>query len=33
VNIKGFYEFAAKNRPDGWNVWLTLVILLTPSKK
>ncbi len=24
VNLKGFYEFGAKNRPEGWNVWLTL---------
>jgi hypothetical protein len=24
VNLKGYYEFAAKNRPEGWNVWLTL---------
>ncbi len=24
VNLKGFYEFGAKNRPEGWNTWLTL---------
>ncbi len=24
VNLKGFYEFGAKNRPEGWNAWLTL---------
>jgi hypothetical protein len=24
VNLKGYYEFAAENRPEGWNVWLTL---------
>lgn len=24
VNLKGFYEFGAKNRPEGWNVWLSL---------
>lgn len=24
VNLKGYYEFGAKNRPEGWNVWLTL---------
>lgn len=29
VNLKGFYEFDAENRPDGWNVWLTLA--LTPK--
>lgn len=24
VNLKRYYEFGAKNRPEGWNVWLTL---------
>ncbi len=24
VNLKGFYEFGSKNRPEGWNVWLSL---------
>ncbi|MBL0373367.1 transporter [Rhizobium sp. KVB221] len=24
VNLKGYYEFGAKNRPEGWNMWLTL---------
>ncbi|MBB3980335.1 hypothetical protein GGQ64_005589 [Rhizobium azooxidifex] len=24
VNLKGYYEFGAKNRPEGWNVWLML---------
>lgn len=33
VNGKGDYEFAAKNRPDGWNVWLSLLIPLRPAKK
>jgi hypothetical protein len=33
VNVKGYYEFAAQNRPDGWNVWLTLVIPLSAAKK
>lgn len=28
ANIKGYYEFDAKNRPDGWNMWLSLVIPL-----
>ena len=23
----------AKNRPDGWNVWLSLLIPLSPAKK
>jgi hypothetical protein len=25
-NLKGYKEFAAENRPDGWNVWLTFAI-------
>jgi hypothetical protein len=28
-NIKGYKEFEAENRPEGWNVWLTLAI--TPA--
>ena len=34
ANVKGFYEFDAKNRPQGWNTWLTLSIPLSgdPSK-
>jgi len=26
LNLKGYYEFDAKRRPEGWNVWLTFVI-------
>jgi len=26
VNLKGYREFAAQNRPEGWNVWLMLSI-------
>jgi hypothetical protein len=26
INIKGFKEFAAQNRPEGWNTWLTFAI-------
>ena len=26
VNLKGYQEFDARNRPEGWNVWLTLLI-------
>ncbi len=26
VNIKGYKEFAAENRPEGWNAWLTFSI-------
>jgi len=24
LNLKGYYEFAAQHRPEGWNVWVTL---------
>lgn len=30
INLKGYKEFAAQNRPDGWNLWLTLVITPAP---
>jgi hypothetical protein len=26
VNVKGYWEFAAENRPEGWNLWVTLAI-------
>jgi len=26
LNIKGYREFSAQNRPDGWNTWVTFVI-------
>jgi len=26
LNLKGYGEFEGKNRPDGWNVWLTFAI-------
>ena len=26
LNFKGYKEFGAENRPDGWNAWVTLVI-------
>lgn len=26
LNLKGYKEFGAENRPEGWNVWLTLAI-------
>ena len=28
VNLKGYSEFQARNRPEGWNAWITLVIPL-----
>jgi hypothetical protein len=31
LNIKGYKEFAAENRPDGWNVWVTFV--LSPAEQ
>ncbi len=32
INLKGYHEFDAKNRPEGWNVWLTLSIPLGSVK-
>jgi hypothetical protein len=26
LNLKGYKEFAAENRPEGWNVWLTFAV-------
>lgn len=26
LNLKGYGEFGARNRPEGWNVWLTFAI-------
>jgi hypothetical protein len=26
LNIKGYGEFEAANRPSGWNTWLTFAI-------
>jgi len=28
-NLKGYWEFAAENRPDGWNAWVTFSLLAT----
>jgi hypothetical protein len=30
VNLKGYKEFSALHRADGWNLWLTFAILLAP---
>jgi hypothetical protein len=26
LNLKGHQEFAAQNRPEGWNTWLAFAI-------
>jgi hypothetical protein len=26
LNLRGYKEFAAEHRAEGWNVWLTLAI-------
>lgn len=26
LNLKAYKEFAAENRPEGWNAWVTFVI-------
>jgi hypothetical protein len=26
INVKAYWEFAAQNRPDGWNGWLTFAL-------
>jgi hypothetical protein len=33
VNVKAYWEFAAQNRPDGWNAWLTLAFSPAAPKK
>jgi len=33
VNFKGYKEFGAQNRPEGWNVWLTFAISGPPPPK
>ena len=34
ISTRGYYEFAAQNRPQGWNAWLTLVVALgQPDRK
>jgi hypothetical protein len=32
ANLKGYYEFNAENRPEGWNVWLTLAMSFHEGK-
>jgi hypothetical protein len=31
MNLKGDREFAAQNRPEGWNAWLTFSLSSAPS--
>jgi hypothetical protein len=28
LNLKGYREFAASNKADGWNLWLTFALSL-----
>jgi hypothetical protein len=32
LNLKGYKEFAAENRPSGWNTWVTFVISPAPPE-
>jgi hypothetical protein len=32
INLKGYKEFAAQNRPEGWNTWLSFVISPAPPE-
>jgi hypothetical protein len=32
LNLKGYKEFAAQNRPEGWNAWLTFAISPAPPE-
>jgi len=31
INLKGYWEFGAKNRPEGWNSWLTFSMPFSAS--
>ena len=33
ANLKGYWEFDAEHRTEGWSIWLTVVIPLAPSAK
>jgi hypothetical protein len=37
INAKAYKEFAAQNRPEGWNAWLTFALSPTahepPARK
>jgi hypothetical protein len=32
LNLKGYWEFAAENRAEGWNTWLTFSISPAPPR-
>jgi hypothetical protein len=33
LNVKGYWEFGAENRPEGWNSWLTLSLPIGEGSK
>lgn len=33
LSARAYYEFAAENRPQGWNAWLTLVVAFGTAKR
>jgi hypothetical protein len=33
LNLKGYWEFGAQNRPEGWNLWLTLSLPIGAGNK
>jgi len=33
LSVRGYYEFAGQNRPEGWNVWLTFAVSLGATAK
>ena len=33
LSVKAYWEFAAKNRPEGWNAWVSFAISPAAPKK
>jgi hypothetical protein len=33
ANLKTYKEFAAENRPEGWNVWFTVAFSPAPPER
>jgi hypothetical protein len=31
LGLKSYFEFEARNRPEGWNTWLTFAISEAPA--